>query len=183
MPARGLRSYLAVRGGLVVADELGSRSADLLSGIGPPRLRRCDTLAVGAAPSTPPSGVAVAPHAAGAVTELPVHPGPRVDWFGPDVLHRLTTQVWRVRTESDRVGVRLDGAALPRERTSELPSEPTLPGAVQVPADGRPIVFGPDAPVTGGYPVIAVLTDAAFDAAAQVRPGDAVRFRVLPPLT
>lgn len=177
-PARGLRSYLAVRGGLAVADELGSRSADLLSGLGPPRLRRGDRLEVGPAPSASPSGIAVASpqHAA----EFAVHPGPRVDWFGTDVLHRLATQPWRVRPESDRVGVRLDGAALPRVRTAELPSEPTLPGAVQVPADGRPIVFGPDAPVTGGYPVIAVLTETALDAAAQVRPGELVRFRVLP---
>ena len=72
--------------------------------------------------------------------------------------------------------MRLDGRALVRERSGELPSEPTLPGAIQVPADGRPIIFGPDAPVTGGYPVLAVLTDSAFDAAAQLRPGDTVRF-------
>ena len=59
----------------------------------------------------------------------------------------------------------------------ELPSEPTLPGAVQVPPDGRPIVFGPDGPVTGGYPVLAVVDAGAdFDALAQLRPGDTVRF-------
>jgi allophanate hydrolase subunit 2 len=111
--------------------------------------------------------------------ELAVVAGPRVDWFAPDVLDRLTAQAWTVRDASDRVGVRLDGPALERSRDGELPSEPTLPGAMQVPADGRPIVFGPDAPVTGGYPVVAVLTDAALDLAAQVRPGDAVRFRVI----
>jgi allophanate hydrolase subunit 2 len=79
-----------------------------------------------------------------------------------------------VRSDSDRVGIRLDGPPLERSRTDELPSEAVLPGAVQVPTDGRPIVFGPDAPVTGGYPVIAVLTD--VDHAAQLRPGDVVRF-------
>jgi biotin-dependent carboxylase-like uncharacterized protein len=179
-PTRGLRSYLAVRGGVAVPAELGSRSSDLLSGLGPSPLRPGDRLAVGPAPAATPSGDAAVPRSGPA--ELPVRPGPRVDWFEPDVLDRLAAQPWQVRAESDRVGVRLDGPALPRARTAELPSEPTLPGAVQVPADGRPIVFGPDAPVTGGYPVIAVLTDAALDAAAQVRPGDVVRFRVLPAL-
>lgn len=180
VPVHGLRSYLAVRGGVSVAEELGSRSADLLSGIGPARLRRGQLLEVGPAPRAAPSGVAAAPSEF--VPALAAHPGPRVDWFGPDALQRLGAQQWLVRAQSDRVGVRLDGAALPRARTGELPSEPTLPGAVQVPADGRPTIFGPDAPVTGGYPVIAVLTAAALDAAAQVRPGDIVRFRVLPPL-
>ncbi|MGH8861866.1 MAG: biotin-dependent carboxyltransferase family protein, partial [Jatrophihabitantaceae bacterium] len=134
-------------------------------------------LPVGPAPAEPPSD-AVAPtplHRA----VLDVLPGPRADRFADDVLARLTRQVWTVRGESDRVGVRLDGPSLPRVRDGELASEPTLPGAVQVPTDGRPIVFGPDAPVTGGYPVVAVLTDTALDAAAQLRPGDAVRFRLV----
>jgi allophanate hydrolase subunit 2 len=86
----------------------------------------------------------------------------------------LTAIEWTVRSESDRVGVRLDGPSLDRERGGELPSEPVLPGAIQVPTSGRPILFGPDAPVTGGYPVIAVVTD--LDRAAQLRPGDRVRF-------
>jgi biotin-dependent carboxylase-like uncharacterized protein len=176
-PRRGLRSYLAVRGGFAVDTTLGSRSSDLLSALGPGRLQAGDTLPVGTTPSTSPSGgVAAPPRDPGA---LGVFAGPRVAWFAPDVLDRLAGQVWTVRDASDRVGVRLDGAALQRVRSGELPSEPTLPGAVQVPADGRPIVFGPDAPVTGGYPVVAVLSAAALDLAAQVRPGDTVRFRVL----
>ena len=107
---------------------------------------------------------------------LAVLTGPRLDWFAPEASERLASSVWTVREASDRIGVRLDGPSLARARTEELRSEPTLPGAVQVPADGRPIVFGPDAPVTGGYPVIAVLTDRSFDRAAQLRPGDRVRF-------
>jgi allophanate hydrolase subunit 2 len=79
-----------------------------------------------------------------------------------------------VRSDADRVGVRLDGPALRRRRERELPSEPMLPGAVQVPPDGRPIVFGPDGPVTGGYPVIAVVDN--LDRVAQLRPGDALTF-------
>jgi biotin-dependent carboxylase-like uncharacterized protein len=175
-PRSGLRSYLAVRGGVAVPAVLGSRSTDLLSGLGPAPLQAGDRLAIGPPPQAAPSGTPAAPPAP--VAELVALPGPRVDWFAPDTLARLARERWVVRGESDRVGVRLDGAPLPRRREGELPSEPTLPGAVQVPADGRPIVFGPDAPVTGGYPVLAVLTDTALDAAAQLRPGDVVRFRV-----
>lgn len=172
-PPWGLRSYVAVRGGLDVAATLGSRATDTLSGLGPAPLRAGDRLRVGdadvaavsdaVAPSSPPRGV------------LRVVPGPREDWFGDEGLGLLTGTVWTVRGESDRVGIRLDGARLPR-RGGELPSEPTLPGALQVPPDGRPILFGPDAPTTGGYPVIAVVRDADLDQAAQLRPGDTVRF-------
>lgn len=176
-PASGLRSYLAVRGGISTGTELGSRSTDLLSGLGPARLRPGLRLPVGPQPTTLPSDALAPPVPTGRVLDVLI--GPRADWFTDGALERLARQPWTVRGESDRVGMRLDGPPLVRARHGELPSEPTLPGAVQVPADGRPIVFGPDAPVTGGYPVIAVLTDAALDLAAQCRPGDDVRFRVL----
>jgi allophanate hydrolase subunit 2 len=65
---------------------------------------------------------------------------------------------------------------LTRRIIEELPSEGVLPGAVQLPPDGRPIIFGPDAPVTGGYPVIAVVRRADFPVLAQLRPGDSLRF-------
>ncbi|MCA1645018.1 MAG: biotin-dependent carboxyltransferase family protein, partial [Chloroflexi bacterium] len=96
--------------------------------------------------------------------------------FTAAALGYLTGAGWTVRAESDRVGIRLDGPRLARARTGELTSEPTLPGALQVPPDGRPILLGPDAPVTGGYPVIAVVHDDDLDAAAQLRPGDPVTF-------
>ena len=86
-------------------------------------------------------------------------------------------QTWTVRPDSNRIGIRLDGPPLPRRRPEELPSEPTLPGAIQVPPDGRPIVLFRDAPVTGGYPVIGVVHSAELDRLAQLRPGDELRFR------
>jgi biotin-dependent carboxylase-like uncharacterized protein len=172
-PARGLRSYLAVRGGLALAPVLGSCSTDTLSGLGPGALRRGDVLAVGTAAARPVSGVAAAGPALH--DRLPIRFGPRADWFTDAARQLLETTAWTVRPDSDRVGVRLAGPSLERVRTDELPSEATLPGALQVPGDGRPILLGPDAPVTGGYPVIAVLLD--LDPAAQLRPGDEVRFR------
>jgi len=171
-PAVGVRSYLAVRGGVAVAAELGSRSTDTLSGLGPAPLRRGDLLAAGTATAGEVSGAIATP---GPVRRgLRVILGPRDDWFTTAALTRLTAQTWTVRAESNRVGIRLDGAPLDRARTDELASEATLPGALQVPPDGRPILFGPDAPVTGGYPVIAVVRDDDLDAAAQLRPGDAI---------
>ena len=80
-------------------------------------------------------------------------------------------------TGGDLVGIRLDGPVLDRARDDELPSEPMTPGAVQVPPEGRPVILMADGPVTGGYPVVAVVTDAALDLLAQARPGTRIRFR------
>jgi biotin-dependent carboxylase-like uncharacterized protein len=173
-PATGLRSYLAVRGGVAVAPVLGSRSTDTLGGVGPDPLRPGDLLPVGAAPAGAISGEPAAPPPAPGPVR--VIPGPRADWFEPGAVAALTGVAWQVRPDSNRVGLRLSGPVLARARPGELPTEPTLPGAIQVPPDGQPIVLGPDAPVTGGYPVIAVVADVGLDALAQVRPGDLVRF-------
>lgn len=174
-PATGVRTYLAVRGGIAVEPDLGSRSTDTLGGLGPQPLAAGDRLPVGDATAAPVGAAGTPPSFGPAV--LRVVWGPRDDWFSPAARRALCGTPWHVRSDSDRVGVRLDGPALDRARSGELPSEPTIPGAVQVPADGRPIVFGPDAPVTGGYPVLAVVDDPAdLDRLAQVRPGDTVRF-------
>ena len=87
------------------------------------------------------------------------------------------SDAWTVSADSDRVGLRLTGPRLERARDDELPSEGLVPGAVQVPPDGAPVLFLADHPVTGGYPVLAVVVTADLPAAAQLRPGDGVRFR------
>jgi biotin-dependent carboxylase-like uncharacterized protein len=176
-PAVGLRSYLAVRGGIGVPPVLGSRSTDTLSGLGPAPLRPGDVLPVGALAAAEPV-VDVAP--VGAPSSRPVLrvlPGPRRDWLAPTAWTALTTEDWTVSPDSDRVGLRLAGPRLDRARTDELPSEGLVPGAVQVPPDGAPVLFLVDHPVTGGYPVLAVVTTDDLPAAAQLRPGDRVRFR------
>ena len=102
-------------------------------------------------------------------------PGPRSDWLNEG----LDDTTWTVSNRSDRVGVRLDGTPLrraPRFEHDELPSEGLVRGAIQLPPSGLPVIFGPDHPVTGGYPVIAVLTDADADRLAQARPGQAITF-------
>jgi biotin-dependent carboxylase-like uncharacterized protein len=175
MPTAGLRSYVAIRGGLDVAPVLGSRATDTLSGLGPPIVRVGDELAIGT--GWPPVSDAVI--GSPARRALRIVAGPRDDWFEPQALSTLTSTPWTVRPDSDRIGLRLDGPALPRIRAGELQSEATLPGALQVPPDGRPILLGPDAPVTGGYPVLAVVHSADTYLAGQLRPGDTVRFQLM----
>jgi biotin-dependent carboxylase-like uncharacterized protein len=176
-PAVGLRSYLAVRGGIGVPPVLGSRSTDTLSGLGPAPLRPGDVLPVGALAADEPV-VDVAPvRAPSSRPVLRVLPGPRRDWLAPAAWTALTAEDWTVSPDSDRVGLRLAGPRLDRARTDELPSEGLVPGAVQVPPDGAPVLFLVDHPVTGGYPVLAVVTTDDLPAAAQLRPGDRVRFR------
>lgn len=175
-PAAGVRTYVGVRGGFDVLVELGSASTDTLSGLGPPPLTSGLVLATG------PAGPAAATEDVlpierwGEVT-LDVVLGPRDDWFAAASVRRLLDQPWRVSPVADRVGVRLDGAMLERVVHHELPSEPVVRGSIQVSSAGQPMVFGPDHPVTGGYPVIAVVVDAHTDRLAQARPGDVVRFR------
>lgn len=176
-PTWGLRTYLAVRGGLDVPPVLTSRSTDTLSGLGPEPVRegaRIQALpAVAPLPTMPPDdAAAVTP---GSLAMLDALPGPRADWVRD--VDALYTRPWRVSHLADRVGTRLEGEPLVRAVTDELPSEGVVRGSVQVPPSGEPVVLGPDHPVTGGYPVVAVLTPSASDALAQLRAGTVVRFR------
>ncbi len=174
-PPSGLRTYLAVRGGIAVPPVLGSRATDVLSGVGPAPLGPGDLLAVGPEPSTFPI-IDVAPVAgppAGVVT-LRAVPGPRADWMKDAAALARTT--WTASSRSDRVGMRLEGEPLRRLDRGELPSEGMVRGAIQVPPGGEPVLFLADHPVTGGYPVVAVVLDADVDRAAQVRSGQQVRF-------
>ncbi|TDD08949.1 biotin-dependent carboxyltransferase [Saccharopolyspora terrae] len=179
VPAIGLRSYLAVRGGIDVAPVLGSRSTDVLSGLGPDQLRPGAALPIGAPPSRFPV-VDIAP-VAGPAEEvvLRVQPGPRADWFTDEALESLVSAPYEVTPESNRVGMRLDGPVLERSRTEELPSEGMVTGALQVPPLGTPTLFLADHPVTGGYPVIGVVLAADVAKAAQARPGQHVHFRCI----
>jgi biotin-dependent carboxylase-like uncharacterized protein len=176
---RGIRYVLAVRGGLDVPAVLGSRSRDTLAGLGPEPVAAGQVLAVGAQPaaSVPVVDQEVAfPPPREAVT-LALRPGPRTDWFTDAARTTLFEVVWRLSEQADRVGVRLVGPALERLRAGELVSEATVPGSVQVAAGGQPTILLADRPVTGGYPVIAVVASASLDAVAQLRPGQPVRFR------
>lgn len=189
VPGRGVRSYLAVAGGIDVPPVLGSRSTDTLSGIGPPPLARGDRLPIGAVPDGRVRADFVLPGWPTFATVQPVRAilGPRADWFVRPA--DLGLGEWVVTPDSNRVGIRLDrpagtdpahAPALGRAGDAELPSEGVALGSVQVPPGGRPVLFLPDHPVTGGYPVIAVVIGADVDLAAQARPGQRIRFVLIP---
>jgi biotin-dependent carboxylase-like uncharacterized protein len=170
---RGVRSYLAVAGGVAAEPVLGSRSTDTLSGLGPERLVKGATLPVGTDGGPAGDVPEALPDPAGEL-ELGVRRGPRDDWYAAGELFR---NAYTISPVSNRVGARLSGPALTHVRDGELPPEGVVLGAVQVPADGQPLIFLADHPTTGGYPVIGVVDDVV--PLAQARPGTTVRCRDL----
>ncbi|PPF75608.1 5-oxoprolinase/urea amidolyase family protein [Pseudoclavibacter sp. Z016] len=189
-PAAGVRSYLAVRGGFDAPPVLESLATDLLAGLGPDALQAGDVLGVLAPHATLVAASPVAdaqprelPRAGGDTVELRIVLGPRDDWFSAEEIERFTSQDWHVTPQSNRVGVRLDGDALTRAKSGELPSEGCVSGAIQMPPNGQPVLFLADHPLTGGYPVLgAVITD-DLPLAGQLPVGAAVRFRIVAPRT
>ena len=179
-PAAGARCYVAVRGGYQVAPVLGSASTDTLAHVGPPALHSGQLLPVHAAVHAVVGDAALPPDhlpAAGQEVVLDVELGPRTDWFTPEAVALLASQRWQVTPQSNRVGLRLAGdVALGRAITSELPSEGTPLGAIQVPASGQPVLFLADHPLTGGYPVIGCVAPHHLDLAGQIPVGAWIRF-------
>lgn len=193
----GLRSYIALRGGIAGETELNSLSADTMSGLGPAPLAAGDTLhvstadtsaAVGATAPAEPSTLPT-PDAHGTITVRFCY-GPRDDWFAPEELQRLASQRWEVTQQANRVGLRLapdpdDAGARPlqRARHDELASEGVQRGSLQMPPEGNPVLFLTDHPVTGGYPVAGVIIPADLSVVGQLRPGDLLQLQPVDPLT
>lgn len=178
-PTAGLRTYVAVRGGIAGQEVLGSVSWDTMAQLGTPPLRAGDVLQISHAKTDWPA-TDVAPVAAmgSGPLELSLLLGPRDDWFTDEALDRLASAEFTVTSDANRVGIRLDGPDLPRRRSGELASEGVVLGALQVPTRGRPTLFMADRPVTGGYPVIGVVSQTGVNQAAQAVPGTRIRFRL-----
>jgi biotin-dependent carboxylase-like uncharacterized protein len=172
----GVRSYVALAGGIRVTPVLGSRSTDTLSGLGPPVLADGQVLALGRA-AEPPAAVAfTVPHPVGEVV-LRLRVGPDDGWFAASSLDVLIGSPYTLSTDSNRVGARLAGPSIAWRTEEEMDSAGLVVGAVQVPPDGQPVVLLADHPTTGGYPVIGVVDPADLAALAQARPGTTVRLR------
>ncbi|TKD13376.1 biotin-dependent carboxyltransferase [Polyangium fumosum] len=172
--------YLAARGGMDVPPALGARATLLVARLGGANgraLRRRDIVPVGdsdratAQPSRPS-----APPADDAMATIAIDEGPHRSRFPADALDVLLASTFTVSRLGDRVGQRLEGASIPRDRPDLALPIPMLRGAVQVTTDGTPIVLGPDHPTTGGYPVLAVVRRASLGALARLRPGKTLRF-------
>lgn len=174
---RGLRYYLAVRGGFTAKRLLGSLSTDTLSGLGPEPLRDGDVLSLMNPAGMEGAGTAEVVRLPSARTlAVRVSPGPRLDWYRPGSWRRLLGQDWTVTPDSNRIGIRLGGQPLERTRPGELPPEGMAAGALQVPPSGMPTIFLADHPVTGGYPVVGVVHSKDLSLLAQARPGQKLRF-------
>jgi biotin-dependent carboxylase-like uncharacterized protein len=173
--ATGAYAYVAVAGGFDVAAVLGSRSTDTLSGLGPPLVRAGILLPV-LAPDRSAArdiGAAAAVESSPELT-VPVWPGPHLDLLRPQLYDDLVAAQWTVTPMADRVALRLAGPDL-RPGIDGIRSEGLVPGAIQVPPAGRPVVFLANHPPTGGYPVAAVVRHDALPAVAQARPGARLR--------
>ncbi|MBP3088915.1 biotin-dependent carboxyltransferase family protein [Corynebacterium sp. sy017] len=180
-----LRTYFAIRGGFAVTPILESASSDRLSGIGPAPLSVGDTAHCAydtgeflAMRNWYPTLRQLPPlwqHKQHEI--LTVTLGPRDDWFSSTTVRSFLQQRYRVTSESDRIGIRLQAPQpIERLKTEELQSEGMVRGCIQIPPSGDPVIFGADHPVTGGYPVIAVLTRESCDRCAQLVPGQTVSF-------
>ncbi len=185
-PTLGMRSYVAIRGGIVADSELGSSATDVLSGLGPDPVQAGDVIGVlprssamtDAQLSNPLRVTATDKGVTQGVLRCVL--GPRDDWFGKESVADFLSTTWTVTPDSNRVGLRLDAPmSVARTRTEELPSEGMVAGSIQIPPNGKPVIFLRDHAVTGGYPVIATVLEEDIDIASQLPPGAQVRFELI----
>lgn len=187
-PSHGARAYLAFTGGIDAPLVLGSRSTDLKSGFGGWHgrgLKKGDVLPLGGAASAPalrPVGVApvarkrlVEELAAGCVT-VRVLPAAEYDHFTAAAVAAFHGSEYRLTPDCNRQGYRLEGAELALKKPLELLSHGIVPGTIQVPRSGQPIIQLAEANTCGGYPKIATIIEADLWRVAQLRPGQRLRF-------
>ncbi|HEY3757363.1 MAG TPA: biotin-dependent carboxyltransferase family protein [Opitutaceae bacterium] len=178
---KGARGYVAVRGGIAVAPILGSRSTYQRGGWGGFEGRRLqdgdllalDAAAVGTVPAISAAWSLLPPYSNAPVLRYVA--GAQADWFGDG----LSSGEFQVEPNSDRMGIRLGGGKVTAARAWELVSSGVVPGTIQVPPDGHPIVLGADAQTIGGYPQAGHVVAVDLPLAAQLRPGDRATFRAI----
>jgi biotin-dependent carboxylase-like uncharacterized protein len=174
----GAWCYLAFAGGLVTKPWLGSAATHSQSGFGGGRVATGDELLV-EAPRLVATQALPCPAFARPLTQIATTLGPQDRFFAPDQIEAFEGAIWRLSGAYDRMGVRLTGPLLPPDAPLDMPSEPVARGSVQVAGDGVATVLLADHQTTGGYPKLATVLDADLDRFAQLRPGDAFRFRLL----
>ncbi len=198
----GMRTYLAVQGGFDVPEILGSRSTDISAGFGgfsgravqagdrlktgsitagtvstPPNESTNDDLNLrsSARNSTRSSKYGVRPLAPGCV--LRALRGPDYQSFSSEAWADFWQSEWRINPQSNRMGLRLNGKALSLQKVEEYSSGGVMPGVVQVPPDGQPIILGTDAQTIGGYPRIASVISTDLWQLAYMPPGSKLLFQ------
>ena len=174
----GAWCYLSFAGGLVTKPWLGSAATHSQSGFGGGRVVTGDELSV-EAPRFVATQALPCPAFARPLTQIAATLGPQDRFFAPDQIAALEGAIWRLSGAYDRMGVRLTGPLLPPDAPLDMPSEAVARGSVQVAGDGVATILLADHQTTGGYPKLATVLDADLDRFAQLRPGDAFRFRLL----
>jgi KipI family sensor histidine kinase inhibitor len=178
----GSRVYIAIDGGISVRSVLGSRATHIMSGMGGfagRSLQAGDRIPLSEGVSSSSSAVPSSRPRTGVDARLRVMQGPQADYCHPDALDVLQRTHFTISPQSDRMGYRLAGGTLPTRRDAgEMISDATVIGALQVPPSGQPILLMADRQTTGGYPQIAVVITADLSVAAQLAPGDSVRFEL-----
>lgn len=179
----GLRCYLAVAGGFALEPQLGSRSTLQRGGLGWAQGRPLvagDMLPVAAQPTGLQRPSPLRHVGAASTTVIHVVLGPQQDHFTADAVGVFLSSTYVVSLDSDRTGIRLHGPGVEhRAGMRDITSDGCVPGSIQVPGDGRPIVLGPDCGTTGGYPKVATVIRADLDRIGQLRPGGQVRFEAV----
>jgi biotin-dependent carboxylase-like uncharacterized protein len=173
----GLRTYIAIRGGISGDAVMGSHSYDELSQIGTPPIKAGDQFSIGNQVAGSISGDYFPNLTASGQAEIELEAMPAPRWSGFSNPDLLFTSEYQVTSSVNRVGLRLTGPELSWSSQSRLASEGLITGAIQIPVDGMPLIFGPDHPTTGGYPVVAVVSRNSLNLLAQAAPGTKVRFR------
>lgn len=172
----GARGYLAI-GGLIAEERmLGSASRHVAAQLGPPPLESGDTLVGVEKPFVRARLRDGALHVHRNDVTVRAVRGPQWDAFTSHTHNAIFVAPFSVTPDSNRTGIRLEGPPLDHAGSGEIDPEGAVAGSVQVPPNGRPIVLGPDGPVTGGYPKIAVVIAADVCVLAHCKPGDIVRF-------
>lgn len=187
MRRQGARAYLTVAGGITGPMILGSLSTHVRSGLGGlagRAVKKWDQLFVGTVSraAAQPIGRSLPERYRPRYTGSPavrVMPGPQSDYFTDDAIRLLTSSPYRVTTESDRMGYRLEGAELPHRASAEIVSEAVCVGSLQVPSNRQPILLMADCQPTGGYAKLATMIGADRSLAAQLAPGDTLSFRMI----
>jgi biotin-dependent carboxylase-like uncharacterized protein len=174
---QGLRTYLAIRGSISGISVMGSLSFDELSQIGTPPIKAGDQFVIANNVAGPISGDYLPGFTVGGQSSIELEAMPAPRWSGFSNGQTLFEAEYQVTDSINRVGMRLSGPELVWDSKTRLASEGVIVGAIQIPVDGMPLIFGPDHPTTGGYPVIAVVSRSSLNVLAQTSPGTKVRFR------
>jgi antagonist of KipI len=171
----GARCYLCVAGGIDVPLVAGSASTHTLSGLGGQPLKKSDVLPIGK-PGTRSEKHSIPAELRNYSKQLRVTRGPQADEFDEAPFY---ANEYTVSQDSNRMGLRLEGPALESSQHGQMITEGVPLGAIQIPANGQPIILFVDQQTTGGYPKIANIITADIPSSAQLRTRDVIRFRLV----